>query len=123
MRNNVFGAVALAAAVLVSGSAFAGDRGPDYLERQKLQNQQGVSYEHTGSISNRSANFTVIRLGDLNGEAAARIKSAATPASVEALQSSLDAQTRAELAAQGVQINNIVGSAQAFNGRTVFYVR
>jgi len=128
MRNNVFGAAALAATLLVSGSAFAGDHGPDLQEREKLQNSQNsVSYEYTGSVSNqtRSANFTVVRLDELTQGAAASVKAAATPQAREALQSSInsDAALAAELREQGVQITNIVGSATAFNGRTVFYLR
>lgn len=126
MRNNVFGAIALAAAVLASAPAFAGDHGPDFQERQKLQNEQGTfSYGYGDSASgySRPASFTVIRLSEVGDGEAAAVNAKATPANVEALQASLDEATRAELIAHGLQIKNIIGSTTAFNGRTVYYVQ
>lgn len=129
MRNNVFGAVALAAAVLAAAPAFAGDHGPDPLEREKLQNsfQHNVSFGYPSKASSyvRSESFTIVRLGELSKGAAASIKAAATPEAREALQASIssNAALSADLRERGVQINNIVGSATAFNGRTVLYLR
>jgi hypothetical protein len=126
MRNNVFGAIAVAAAVLVSGSAFAGDHGPSLQERQ--QNEGVVSHDVSFGYSSNAnytapSTFNIVYLGELTKGQRGHIKAAATSEAREAVRASIDASTAAELRSHGVQINNIVASAKAFNGATVFYVR
>jgi hypothetical protein len=135
MRHNLVSAVALAAAVLVSGSAFAGDfgnfsgHGPSFDEREKAQQnyQNEVTYGYPGSAStySRPESFTVVRLGELSKGASARVKAKATTESVEALQASIlsDAALASELREHGVQIKNIIGAETALNGRTIYYLR
>ena len=128
MRNHVLGATFLAASLLVSGVALAGDRGPSLEERERAQQsafQHDTTFGYPGASSNytRPEGFTVIRMNEIGDGEAAGVNAKATPAYVEALQASIDAATAAELRAHGVQIRNIIGSATAFNGRTVYYVQ
>jgi len=127
MRNTIIGAAALAAALLVSGQSFAADHGIDLQEREKLQNsfQHSTSFGYPGSTSNysRPESFTIVRMSQIGDGEAYQVNGKATPANLEALRASIDAATAAELRAHGVQLNNIVGSTTAFNGRTIYYVR
>jgi hypothetical protein len=129
MRNTILGAAALAAAVAFSGAAFAGDHGPSLQERQQqqqnsvLNHQTSVGYSGASSSYSRPDSFTIVSVAELTKGQRGHIKAAATPANLEALHASIDASTAAELRAHGVQINNIIGSTTAFNGRTVFYVQ
>ena len=127
MRNNIIGATALAVAVLISGSAFAGDHGPDPIERQKLDNsfQRSSTFGYPSSTYTRPEGFTIRRMISVGDGDAYAINGAATPEAVEALQASIlsDAALTAELRSHSVQIKNIIGSAKAFNGRTIYYVQ
>lgn len=122
MRKNVIGIAALASAVLLSGAAYAGDRGPSFEERQALQHQQSYGYQGHGDYA-RAQGFTVVKLNEVSNGTAALVNAKATPDNVQAIQNSIDPATRAELQSRGIQINNIVGATKAFNGNTVFYVR
>jgi hypothetical protein len=125
MRNNLFGAAALATAVLVSSVAFAADRGPSFEEREQAQQSFRHDTSFGYSAAGRSADSTVnvVYLNELPKGAGTRIKSAATAQSVQAVQASIDASTASELRARGVQLNNVVASAKAFDGKTIYYVR
>ncbi|MDB5525398.1 MAG: hypothetical protein JWM58_3161 [Rhizobium sp.] len=129
MRHNIFGAAALAVAVLVSGSAFAADHGPSLQEREKAQNafrhEVSFGYQGANSTYSRPDSFTIVRLGEISRGAAGTIKAAATRDALEALRASINSNPdlASELRQHGVQIQNIIGSATAFNGRTVFYLK
>jgi len=123
MRTNLFTLTAVAAVTLTSASAFAGDRGPSQYERDNggVGFQQSASYGYQGGVSAFSkGSVRVVYLNELGEAERAQINNAGK---AEAAQASLDAAAAAELSAKGVQVQNIVGSAQPFNGRTIYYVK
>lgn len=123
MRNNLFAFAAVAAVALSSGAAFAGDHGPSQYERDNggIGFQQSASYGYQGSAAGLSAaSVKIVYLNELGKAERAQIKNAGNAAAVQA---SIDAGTAAELRQHGVQINNVVGSAQPFNGRTIYFVK
>lgn len=123
MRNNLFALAAVAAVALTSAPAFAGDHGPSQYDRE-AGFQQSASYGYQGSASALStASVKVTYLNELSKAERAQLNSRSNPAAIEALHASIDGKTAAELRAKGVQVQNIVGSAQPFNGRTIYFVK
>lgn len=123
MRNNLFAFAAVAAVALSSGAAFAGDHGPSQYERDNggIGFNQAATYGYPGAASSFvSSSVKVLYLNEIGDGEAFGIISANKGAEVQA---SLDAATAAELREKGVQIQNIVGSAQPFSGRTIYYVK
>lgn len=123
MRTNLFALAAVAAVALTSASAFAGDHGPSQYERDNggVGFQQSASYGYQGGASAFSAgSVRVVYLNELGKAERAQINNAGK---ANAVQASIDAAAAAELRAKGVQVQNIVGSAQPFNGRTLYYVK
>lgn len=123
MRKNLISLAAVAAVALTSASAFAGDHGPSQYERDNgdVGFQQSASYGYQGNASSfQASTVRVVRLSEVGDGEQFAVVSANKGAEVQA---SLDAATAAELRAKGVQIQNIVGSAQPFSGRTIFYVK
>lgn len=124
MRNNLFALAAVAAVALSSGAAFAADHGPSQYERDNGVLQQSASYGYQGKASALStASVKIVYLNELNEAERAQVISRTSPASIQAVQASVDSATAAELRASGVQTHNIVGSAQPFSGRTIFFVK
>ena len=123
MRTNLFVFAAAAVVALSSGAAFAGDHGPSQYERDNggVGFKQVATYGYPGSASSFvSSSVKVLYLNEVGDGEAYGIISANKGAEVQA---SLDAATADELRAKGVQIQNIVGSAKPFAGRTIFYVK
>jgi hypothetical protein len=119
MRTNLFALAAVAVVALTSASAFAGDRGPSQYERDNggVGFQQSASYGYQGGASAfAKGSVRVVYLNELGKAERAQINNAGK---ADAIQASIDTATAAELSAKGVQVQNIVGSAQPFNGRTI----
>jgi hypothetical protein len=123
MRTNLFAFAAAAAVALSAGAAAAGDHGPSQYERDNggIGFQHSVSYGYQGGAAGlEEASIRIVYLNELSKAESAQIKNAGKGAAVQA---SLDSATTAVLRRHGVQIRNIVGSAQPFKGPTIYFVK
>jgi hypothetical protein len=123
MRNKFLSLAAVAAVTLTSAQAFAADSGPSQWDRDNggIGFEKTSSYGYQGSASALSAgSVKIVYLNELGKAEKAQIVAANK---AQEVQASIDSATAAELRAKGVQISNIVGSAQPFSGRTIYFVK
>jgi len=90
--------------------------------RNNIVGAAAIAIALLASSAASAADFSVYYLSDLTQGEAAFVKSFAHAKSVQASINS-DPALAASLRAQGVQIKNVIRSAPAFNGRTIYYVK
>lgn len=134
----------LFAVSMLAGTAFAqsdpatdsNDKGPSLEEKQKILDQSttgsvvGGNFMAMDSIGTwQSGDIKVVQVSNLNDTDPNKVmlqdRMKANPDEVSALQSAIDknAELKAQLLSQNVQLNNVVAAEKATDGSVTFYVQ
>jgi hypothetical protein len=127
ISNNVLGTAALAAALLIASSAFAGDQAGPFHKKTHHVPSHAVTYGYAApsTLDRDTGSIVVKHMNEANDGMSHWMGMTQSQASVASVQAEIKANpaVAAELRARGVQIKNVVGRDTTMNGQTIYYVQ